>query len=814
MHQKSAKHGHKYSTAHITVGVGDVVDIAGGGTKSVVFEGTTGTLELDHSMAFHGKISGLAGSDRLDLRDIHYGLHTRASYQGTSSGGTLTVSDGHHTAHIKLIGDYQSSSWTLSADGHGGTAVVDPVPTWKPLAIGAGGWLTGIDIAPDDTMVVRTDTYGGYLWNGTQWQQLVTAASMPAGDVAVGHNQGVYEIQIAPSNTNILYMEYLGYVYRSSNKGATWTKTAFSHVAENPNDAYRMNGQKMAVDPHNPNIVYVGTPQNGLWVTSDGGTTWSQVTSVPVSAADKSGVYPGITGIAFDPNSQVNGGKTDVIYASSYGHGVFESPNGGQSWTALSGGPQNVEYATVSRGIYYAVGDNNTALWKHGNGTWTKLVSDTNNGFHSVAIDPFNPNHIVVISPGGALDQSLDGGTTWTGYNWGNQFSATDIPWLAKSGRYMSIGGIVFDQKVANKLWASDGVGVWNTNLPHTFTSGTPIVWNSQSTGIEQLVANEILVPPGGHPVLASWDRSFFYVSDPSAYPSTYGVAGQKAFAAGWSLDYASSQPSFLVGIADWWGIEESGYSTNGGQSWQVFKNYPAFAGKTIGGTIAASSPTDIIWAPADGYAPYYTKDGGVTWNPISLPGVTDWKGFHFAYYLDKTTVTADRVLPNTFYLYYNGVYKSTDGGATWTEVHAGQISASSNFNSRTEAVPGEAGNLFFTGGPQGSPGSPHPAREGFYRSTDGGATWTAIANVLEVTCFGFGKAAAPGGYPAIYIVGWVNHVYGIWQSNDEAKSWTHIGAWPIGSLDRIKTISGDLDTYGKVYVGFSGSGYAYLPSE
>jgi photosystem II stability/assembly factor-like uncharacterized protein len=601
-------------------------------------------------------------------------------------------------------------------------------------------------------------------------------------------------------------MEYLGNVYRSTDKGTTWTKTAFSHVTESPNDQYRMNGQKMAVDPHNPNIVYVGTPQNGLWVTTDGGATWNAVSGVPVGAQDSKSLYPGITGIAFDPNSPVSGGKTDVIFAASYGHGVYESTNGGQSWTALSGGPQTVGYATLSKGVYYAIGDNNTDLWSYANGTWSKLLTNTNNGLRDVAVDPFNAVHIVVAAGGGRLTQSFDGGKTWSGYS-GFQLSASDIPWLTTTEKWMSMGGLVFDQKDANKLWASDGIGVWNTSLPQTTTWTT--VWHSQSIGIEQLVANEILVPPGGHPVLASWDRSFFYVSDPSVFPSSYGVANQNPFAAGWSLDYASSKPSFLVGIADWWGTEESGYSTNGGQTWQVFKSFPAFAGKTIGGTIAASSPTDIIWAPADGYTPYYTKDGGASWNPITLPGVTDWKAFHFAYYLDKTTVTADRVLPDTFYLYYNGVYRSTDGGTSWTEVHTGQISAFSTFNSHIESVPGKAGNLFFTGGPQGVP--THPAKEGFYRSTDGGATWTAIPNVLEVSCFGFGKAATPGGYPAIYIVGWVNQVYGIWQSNDDAKSWIQIATWPNNSLDKIKTISGDPNSYGEVYVGFGGSGYAYL---
>ena len=84
---------------------------------------------------------------------------------------------------------------------------------------------------------------------------------------------------------------------------------------------------------------------------------------------------------------------------------------------------------------------------------------------------------------------------------------------------------------------------------------------------------------------------------------------------------------------------------------------------------------------------------------------------------------------------------------------------------------------------------------------------------MLEVITFGFGAPATPGGYPSIYIVGCVNGVYGIWQSNDNAKSWTQIGDYPNGSLTRIKTISGDPNIYGQVYVGLAGAGYAYLPA-
>ena len=236
-----------------------------------------------------------------------------------------------------------------------------------------------------------------------------------------------------------------------------------------------------------------------------------------------------------------------------------------------------------------------------------------------------------------------------------------------------------------------------------------------------------------------------------------------------------------------------------------------------MGGTIAASTPQNIIWAPAQGNQPYYTLNGGTTWSPITLPGVTSWSGFDWAYYLDQRSVTADRVLANTFYLYDpgQGVFETTNGGSSWTKVYSGYIESNSSmagYNSSIQSVPGEASNLFYTSGPQGTP-SATPVNSPFYRSTNGGATWTAVPNVLDVFCFGFGAAAPGQSYPAIYIVGYVNNVYGIWQSTNNAQSWTNIGTYPLGELDQITTISGDPNTYGEVYVGFSGGGYAYLPA-
>jgi len=63
--------------------------------------------------------------------------------------------------------------------------------SWKPLKVGAGGWCTGMDIAPDGAMVTRTDTYGGYVWDGQEWQQLVSLETIPSATHGYG---GIYEL--------------------------------------------------------------------------------------------------------------------------------------------------------------------------------------------------------------------------------------------------------------------------------------------------------------------------------------------------------------------------------------------------------------------------------------------------------------------------------------------------------------------------------------------------------------------------------------------------------------------------------------------
>ena len=90
-----------------------------------------GTLQLDQPATFAGTLAGFGTMDGIDLPGIGFGATTTLAFSENNSrtGGTLTVTDGTHTAKIALLGNYLASSWTTQTDGHGGTLVIDPPAT-------------------------------------------------------------------------------------------------------------------------------------------------------------------------------------------------------------------------------------------------------------------------------------------------------------------------------------------------------------------------------------------------------------------------------------------------------------------------------------------------------------------------------------------------------------------------------------------------------------------------------------------------------------------------------------------------------------
>jgi hypothetical protein len=82
------------------------------------------TLNLDNSASFAGTVAGMTGHDTIDFADIDPSKVQTPSYSGNAAGGTLTVTDGMHTANIALLGNYLASTFVPSSTATAAPAFV------------------------------------------------------------------------------------------------------------------------------------------------------------------------------------------------------------------------------------------------------------------------------------------------------------------------------------------------------------------------------------------------------------------------------------------------------------------------------------------------------------------------------------------------------------------------------------------------------------------------------------------------------------------------------------------------------------------
>lgn len=109
------------------------LEVASGGAiadSEVAFAGG-GTLQFDGGTGFGWHVSGFGAGDQIDFKDIAFvpptgkkNQNAEVSYTaGINQSGTLTVTDGVHTANIQLLGQYMASEFVAASDGFGGTII-------------------------------------------------------------------------------------------------------------------------------------------------------------------------------------------------------------------------------------------------------------------------------------------------------------------------------------------------------------------------------------------------------------------------------------------------------------------------------------------------------------------------------------------------------------------------------------------------------------------------------------------------------------------------------------------------------------------
>jgi hypothetical protein len=736
--------------------------------------------------------------------------------------------------------------------------------TWKSVQFVGGGFVDGIVFHPAEKGLCycRTDMGGAYRRNPEtlRWEPLLDW--IPYEDLNL---MGVESIALDPSDPDRLYLACGTYtnprtpdgaILWYDDRGKTFHRTNVPFKMGGNEDG-RGNGERMSVDPNSGNILYLGTRNAGLWESSDQALSWNRVESFPdVTEKPPAGMKDqdsinrwmrinrgsGIIFTIIDPRSGSAGKASSVIYAGvslMNTENLFRSTDGGRTWNSVPGQP--VKYrpthaVLASDGMMYITYGNSPGpsrmtdggVWKLDTAIdeWTEITPDKPDpktrafGYAAVSVDAKDPQVIIVssyhrygIEKGDDIFRSLDGGKTWNQVFGGNGrgiIESTLAPYTAFTGIHW-LFDIEIDPFNSDHAMFTTGYGGHETFNLTDMDRGLPTKWVVMSPGIEETVPLDLLSPPkGAHLITGVGDYGGSVHWDLDR-PEPEGNFSNPRFGNTNSLACAENNPDIIVRTGratDANPGKTIGYSTDGGRSWQPTQSLPT--PESMLGHIAVSSDGSTwIWVPdpvrggfGSGQGPkllpvYFTTDKGTTWNVCT--GIPN-----------NTRVIADRVNPKKFYgmdLFNGKLLISKDGGMDFTEQplslpgglpkREGSRGDSRGGQDRIYATPGNEGDLWIA------------AFNGLYHSTDEGKTFSRMNGVSEIHGFGFGKAAPGSNYSALYLIGVINGLMGIFRSDDIAKSWLRINddqhQWGL-----LLHVTGDPKLYGRVYVGTHGRGALY----
>jgi hypothetical protein len=743
-------------------------------------------------------------------------------------------------------------------------------PAWQSLKIGGGGEMNNIQIASDGTAVTSANTMGAYLlrtsgtcagadnggwgsdYSAPCWEQLFTQTSATLTLRQITQlAQGVNEIDSCNSNTNDAYALFNKTLWFTTNLKAAaasrrWTPTSLTTTDRGNQGISNGTARIIVCDPNNAQIVYVSTPAA---VKASGNGLSSGATFATVTGIGTIGTVPDV--LAYDGNpsastgtcSQYSGSPTCTLHLLVFvdGTGVYETYNGGSSFTLTSSGPTTAAHgceggyclslkadqfgnfwAEIGDSHIYEYVPNGTA----GGGTWsTKSPSVNNSANGEFALDPTSGSsstlRIVSTYADGNISVSTDGGVSWC--TWSAQSftaSGSQPPWFGNANQGQAAGGVYLAAKdlsfdTSGNLYLAAGIGVWEMTSANV---GCGATWTAASVGIENLVSNHVDAPSGSVPIVGVWDRGFWSLNNPDVFPSDYWPdynLYSHSFGpinGGWAFDWAGSNTNFVAGWAGNNNIVPT-TTANDGVSWTIWSSV-SLGTINIFGVIATSTPLNWIVVPSGNSGNLqFTTDGGTSFAAATTTGMTlpISSGRHLA---------ADRVTANTFCLIDNNIdlWASTNGGSTWTKNSTGLEGAGISYNDEIKGVPGQAGIYYYSGGNAGG-GATNFHLWKITKTTNECDTVADVnSNITNIFAFGYGVAKPGGnGFPTIYYYGAYNGVMGLYEIDNGGSTPALISApsaaqtWPNNSPDFVATVSGDMNVYGRVYVGDSGSGFSYI---
>jgi photosystem II stability/assembly factor-like uncharacterized protein len=599
-------------------------------------------------------------------------------------GRTVGATGVPHQPNVFYIGVNNGGVWKTTDFGHTWTPLFDDQPTGSIGAVavapsnpdivyaGSGEGLQRPDLSVGDGVYKSTD--GGKTWK----------------NMGLRDGQQISAILIDPRNSDRVFVAVLGHpyganaergVFRSTDGGQTWQKVLYKD--ENT------GAVALAFDPGNTQTIYAvlwssrqGPWENGAWQgpgsslykSTDGGTTWRQLTK-DLPTFDQGLGRIGIAVAPKDPNR---------LYALVDGRqlgGVYRSDDAGESWQHVHTAPRiwgrGSDFAEIvvdptNKDVVYVA---NTSVYRSTDAgqTFTAIKgAPGGDDYHTIWINPTNPQIILLASDQGAT-VTVNGGQTWS--SWYNQPTAQFYHVITDNQfPYWVYGGQQESGSVGIASRGNDG--------QITFREWHPV-------GVEEYgyVAPDPLNPHliyGGK--VTRYDRSTGQIQNvaPVALRS-----GKYRFLRTAPLLFSPVDPHIL-----YLGGNVLFKTADGGHSWQIISpdlsretpevpesigifRTPQLARQPRRGVIYTVAPSykdvNVIWAGTDDGLIHVTRNGGQAWQNVTPPEVTSWS--------KVSLMDAGRFDAATAYAAVNRIrlddqkpyiYRTHDGGKTWQKIVKG----------------------------------------------------------------------------------------------------------------------------------------------
>ncbi len=603
-------------------------------------------------------------------------------YIGFDNGGVWRSSD--YGSNWEPLFDQQSTG------SIGAIAVAPSDP--NIIYVGSGAGIIRPDLATGDGMYKSTDA-------GKTWTHL-----------GLRESQMIAMIDVDPANPNRLFVAVLGHpygpnaergIFRSTDGGQTFEKVLYK-------DEYT-SGNDVRIDPANPNVVYAtlwqqqqafwegggfGGGGNGIFKSTDGGTTWKQLTEgLPSVLQANIAIAPGNSQImyAMVAPATTTGGSGPV--------GFYKSTDAGEHWFLAIRGPDAPAGATMptpdARPLVRIGGGDlptiaveptdpnvvysaSTVMWRTEDGglTWSAVRgAPGGDDYQKIWIHPDHPNVILAVADQGGV-VSANRGRSWS--NWYNQPTAAmyhvstdnNFPYRVCSGQQDSGSACVDSRSMDGEITFHDWhpVNIQEYGIAAPDPRDPDLVFGSARTNVSlynRKTGQTTQVGP-----------------DPTARANGFG-RNVRTMPILWSP--VNPAVLFYTSNAVWKSVDHA-------RSWTRISpdlarptwTPPASAGKyaatvtpsPLGAITALSlSPKSlgIIWAGTDDGNIQVTMDGGAKWNNVTPAAIKPWtrifniEAGHFdplTAYAAANTMRIDDMSPH--------FWRTHDGGKTWTEINSG----------------------------------------------------------------------------------------------------------------------------------------------